>query len=467
MRKALFFGLIAFGFFVWALAGSGCANIIPPSGGPRDSLPPQLERATPADSTVNFHANSITFTFDEFIAELIEPFKNILYTPTFEVPPIATVKGRTVTVPLKNLEPNTTYVIDFGSAISDVNEGNVLHHFTYTFSTGPVLDSLTINGRVVLAETGGIDSTLIAVLHTSLKDSAVMNERPKYVVRLDRDGAFHFHNLPSDSFAIYVMSDPSSSHRYQLKTQLFGFANTPVISGKTDSLVLYAYREVPLNPTGPGNQSILGAAVSRGNDRRLRFTPPATPTQDLLSDYILSFTVPLPQIDSSKIHLSTDSLFQPARFSTSLDSTRKELHFKTQWKENTRYNLVLEKDFATDTSGRQLLKTDTLFFTTKKNADYGKLSIHIRNIDSTGNPVLQFVQNNQVVFSTPISSGTYQNNFFLPGDYELRILYDRNGNGKWDPGKFFEGKRQPEIVKPLNQRLTVKTDWDNELDFTM
>jgi hypothetical protein len=32
----------------------GCANIIPPTGGPRDTLPPVLMEALPKDSTVNF-----------------------------------------------------------------------------------------------------------------------------------------------------------------------------------------------------------------------------------------------------------------------------------------------------------------------------------------------------------------------------------------------------------------------------
>ena len=49
------------------ISGPGCANVIPPQGGPRDSLPPQLQKATPGDSTRNFTGNKIVFTFDEFV----------------------------------------------------------------------------------------------------------------------------------------------------------------------------------------------------------------------------------------------------------------------------------------------------------------------------------------------------------------------------------------------------------------
>jgi hypothetical protein len=68
------------------------------------------------------------------------------------------------------------------------------------------------------------------------------------------------------------------------------------------------------------------------------------------------------------------------------------------------------------------------------------------------------------VFSVPIKSGRYVQSLFSPGDYDLRILYDRNNNGKWDPGQFFEGRKQPEIAFPINQKITVKPDWDNEFE---
>ena len=36
------------------LVQTGCANIVPPMGGPRDSLPPQLVKINPRDSATNF-----------------------------------------------------------------------------------------------------------------------------------------------------------------------------------------------------------------------------------------------------------------------------------------------------------------------------------------------------------------------------------------------------------------------------
>jgi hypothetical protein len=454
MRKGFVFCLFIFSIIVfWFSFSTGCANIIPPAGGPRDSIPPRLVKADPPDSSVNFRSKKIVLTFDELV-DLKDVANNLIFTPTFENNPIITVKGRTITIPFKDsLERNTTYVLNFGNAIVDIDESNVLKDFTYTFSTGPALDSLEINGKVILAETGEIDTTLVAILHKKLNDSAVVNQRPMYAVRLDSRGEFHFKNLPRDTFALYVLGDAGMARRYQSKTQLFAFADSVVVAGQADSLLLYAYRETP--PVS--NTQAVTTRIPVG-DRRLRFTQTSGSSQDLKSDYILGFPVPLRTFDSSKIHLTTDSSFSPAVYSVSLDSTRKELRIKSQWKEDTKYNLALEKDFASDTSGRQLFKSDTLFFMTKKAADYGKVTLRFRNLDTSKHPVLQFVQNGVVVLSAPLASAVFSKDAFNPGDYDLHILFDRNKNGKWDPGKFFEGRKQPEIVISVPQKITVKAD---------
>ena len=462
MRK----GLITSGFVTlllvafWMSAPIGCANMIPPEGGPRDTIAPVFVTAIPRDSTVNFKSDRIVLDFDEELDDPRDPRNNIIFTPSFEIDPIVTTKGKAVTVNFKDakLEPNTTYVINFGNAIVDLTEGNAAKNFVYTFSTGPYLDSLEISGKVVLAENGGIDTTMNVVLYKDFRDSAIIDKNPLYVTRLDRSGSFHFHNLPNDTFAIYAFGQ---GRRYQ-HSQLFAFNDTTIVAGKNDSLVLYAFRDANALPVF--SRSNTSPIKIPGNDRRLRFTPSTTSQQELLNDFTLTFPVPLKSFDSTKMHLATDSVFNPENFTASLDTSRKEVLIKTTWKEGTAYHLILEKDFATDTAGRQLLKTDTLSFITKKKADYGSLALKIRNISSFKNPVLQFVQNGQAVFSVPIKSGVYNEALFIPGDYSLRVFDDVNDNGKWDPGNFFGQKRQPEIVHPISQSITVKANWDNEFE---
>ena len=472
MKKGTFLSLlvIVLAAYYWTTVATGCANIIPPGGGPRDSIPPRLVRANPKDSTVNFNAKRINLEFDEYV-DLKDVAGNVLFTPTFEVPPRIGVRARTVFIEFSEenpLDSNTTYVINFGSSLVDVNESNPLKNFEFAFSTGPALDSLELTGRVILAETGEVDSTLTMILHRDLRDSAVVKSRPPYVVKLDNNGYFHFRYLPKDTFAVYALDGSETMRRYLDKSKLFAFYDRPVISGETDSLILYAYRDSTPVAESPTTASGNPVAGPRGNvisgDRRLRLnTPPGA--QDLKEDYVMSFPVPVRTLDTTQIRLTRDTTFTPVPFSARLDSTGKLLTIRSPWVENSKYNLELGQAFATDTSGRQLLKTDTLFFDTKKLSDYGNLNLRIRGADTSRNPVLLIVQNGTVVLSAPIRSGAFSQKLMEPGEYDLRILYDTNGNGKWDPGRFFTGQKlQPELVVPITQSISIKANYENEAE---
>lgn len=447
----------------------GCANIIPPTGGDRDSLPPLLLKVTPPDSTKGFNTKKITFTFDEYIEQPQDIFKNLMVSPNYSTIPGVETKLRTLTVTIKDtLEPNTTYYLNFGDAIKDFNEGNVLHNFSYIFTTGDTFDTLQLSGKVVLAETGGIDSTLVVMLYKNGADSAVQNDRARYITKLDGKGNFRFLYLPQGTYHIYVMED---TKRYSERS-FFAFSDS-AIQVKPDAapVTLYAFKEEKertppagslINFTG-GNR-----AGAKTDERRLRFsTNLSANVQDLLGNFNINFEQPLRNFDSTKLQLSTDSAFNSSPASWQIDSLNKKLTLKIDWKENTLYNLILDRDFAEDSSGRKLLKTDTISFTTRKLTDYGSLRVSFTNIDLSKNPVLQFSQGGQVIKTFPLTSTELNQPLFNPGEYELSILYDTNKNGRWDPGKFFEARKQPELVKPLNKKITVRSNWDNEFEITL
>ncbi|WP_132051229.1 Ig-like domain-containing protein [Pseudocnuella soli] len=459
--KQLIFLLTIVGALAVLQVTTGCANIIPPQGGPRDSLPPVLVEATPADSTVNFRGNRITLNFNEFV-KLEEVQGNLLFMPIFENTPIVESRLRTISIRLRDsLEANTTYIFNFGNALRDENEGNILRNFTYRFSTGPVLDSLQLSGNVVMAESGKIDTTMIVVLHRSMDDSAVYQQRPRYVSRVDNAGNFRFTNLPRDSFAIYAIGDAGILRRYTNPAQAFAFADGPVVSG-ADSIRLYAYNEVAEN--APRTTTTTPSASNTAADRRLRLSNSlVNGQQDLLTPLTITFERALRQWDFSKIVLVADSAYNTVpNYRWILDSSRKMLQLQHTWTPGRDYHLIAQQDFAEDSLGRKLLKADTISFRTKRTEDYGSINLALNGADTTLNPVLQFVQADKVVFSVPIKSGRFVQQLFLPGEYDLRLLYDRNGNGKWDPGQFFGVRRQPELVQPLGRKINVKGDWENE-----
>jgi hypothetical protein len=124
---------------------------------------------------------------------------------------------------------------------------------------------------------------------------------------------------------------------------------------------------------------------------------------------------------------------------------------------------LIEKDFAEDSLGNKILRNDTLRFETKKLSDYGNITFRILNIDTAQRPVLLLYKSDVLKHSFALNSGRLVIPSILPGEYEVRILFDKNGNGKWDTGNFPE-RRQPELVKSRKDKLTIRANWDNEVD---
>ena len=80
--------------------------------------------------------------------------------------------------------------------------------------------------------------------------------------------------------------------------------------------------------------------------------------------------------------------------------------------------------------------------------------------------MIQFVENNAIVFKAPLTTGEFNNKLFKPGQYNIRILYDINKNGIWDTGNYWE-KKQPELVLPVEQNINIKANWDNEVEIKL
>ena len=449
-------------YIILGLGAAGCANIIPPTGGPRDTLPPILIQAIPRDSATNTLSNRITLTFNEYVT-LENANENVLISPTQKNIPIIDYKLRNITVKLRDtLEPNTTYSINFGNAIKDVNEGNIFKNFTYVFSTGDRLDENTLSGKIILAETGKADSTMLAVLHRNMADSAVSKERPRYIARLDGKGNFYFQNLPSGRYNLFGISS-SYNKTYDDTTKPFAFyGQTIELDSNLQNLQLYAYAKAKATDL----KKAVAAAATK--DKQLRF---ASNFQGNLFDYldpfIITFNRPITVTDSSKI-LFTDEQSNPLNnFTIRNDSLPNQFVLRYPWKPNTPYQLIFLKDAFKDSTGLTLSKNDTLKFTTKREEDYGSLKIRFNNIDLSKNPVLQLVQNELIVLSEPITQRDWYKKLLKPGSYQVRILYDANKNGKWDTGEFFKTKRQPEIVTDLNITIDIRSNWDNEKEITL
>ncbi len=469
MKKGVLYFLAVLLTFKILFLSAGCANIIPPTGGPRDTLPPVLIQATPKDSSLNFKEKRISLYFNEYI-DVQNYQENLIVSPTLKSVPIVEGKLHNLTIRIKDtLDANTTYSLNFGNAIRDINEGNELKNYTYVFSTGSTLDNKQFSGHVVLAESGKIDSTLFVLLHRRGDDSAVAKERPRYYAKLTGKGDFIFKNLPSGTFYLYALKDEGGNKRYSSASQLFAFAEKPVVIGENNRPdTLYAYVEAVEPPVKTATRPVAPVKDKGTADRRLIVQTSLDGTQqDLLSFFSLLFASPLKNFDTTKIVFS-DYRYQPLKYvSFSSDSLFKKFTLRYTWQPDSTYHLILDKSFAEDSSGRKLLKIDTITFKAKKLSDYSRLRLRFPKLDLGKNPVLQFVQSEKVIDSAALTTREFNRQMYKPGDYELRILYDQNKNLKWDPGNFFGKHQQPEKVFLLPKALKIKAgiDVDDRYEF--
>ncbi len=465
IKNTLFFLTIACFIYTVSILNSGCAQVGMPTGGIRDSLPPVLLNANPKNGSLNVKENRIVLTFNEYV-QLQDVQQSLIVSPVPKINPNIDFKLKTVTIRMKDtLQPNTTYRIELGNSIRDLNESNPIKDYSFVFSTGPYIDSLTLSGNVELAETGQkADSTMYVFLYSDLSDSAVFKKKPAYITRITKDGNFNFKNLPAGDYHIFALKDDSGQKMYANKTQIFAFADSTVVISKNEkSVQLFAYQEEKekLKPPTPPKASAelkLTSSLSGG-------------IQDLLTPLVLEFNKPLKNFDAKQIVLS-DTLFNQIAMEAKIsDTLNKKVTVKVPWKEDTQYRLLIEKGFATDTAGVALPKNDTLKFKTKKESEYGSIKINLKNLEKFKYPVLQFVKNKVVEYSYPLTGSQFYQKLFNPGDYEIRILEDSNQNGVWDPGFYDPAnkhlQKQPEKVISIPQVLNVKAGWDNERDIIL
>ncbi len=455
-------------FFIWHIE-TGCANMIPPSGGPRDSIPPKLFAALPKDSAINVTTNKITLVFDEFI-DGKDIQKNLIISPYPKNSPLIDYKLRNVTIKLKDsLEANTTYSLNFGDGLKDVNEDNIAKNFKYVFSTGNTIDQNVFSGNVILAETGKIDSTLIIVLHKNLDDTAIYKNRPRYYTRVDGKGKFVFTNLPEGKFNAFVLPNDFTK-KYDDSTKLFAFADSLIIINKSTKPVnFYAYEEFKRkNVTKSSSPNNDKNNKPKKEDIRLRYTTSLdNATQDILSpDLDITFNRKIKSFDSSKIILTDQSFKELKNYTVKLDTGKTKISVRNEWKEGMVLRLIIMKEAVTDTSNKTISKSDTLIIHTKSESDYGSLAIRFTNLDLSKNPVLLVMLNDKIAEAIPITQRDLFRKLYRPGEYELSVLFDTNNNKVWDTGNY-KKRRQPEVVKQLNKKLSVRANWDNEIEVAL
>lgn len=214
-------------FFFLVLAS--CARQGAPTGGPKDVAPPVVDTlsSTPNFST-RFEQRRIELKFNEWVT-LSDAATQVVVSPPLAKRPEVLLKGKSVVVNFDKAEvlrPNTTYTINFGTAVKDFHEGNAAKDLRFVFSTGDFIDSLFFRGLVVDAFSGDPVENVSVMLYENLADSAVSKERPYYFSRTDKAGQYEFRNLRAGEFRVVAIEDGDQNLKWGGENERIGFRDT-------------------------------------------------------------------------------------------------------------------------------------------------------------------------------------------------------------------------------------------------
>lgn len=205
-----------------------CANTqTPPSGGPKDTIPPVIEEIYPiiGQTNVPTHKTLLKIKFNEYV-QVKDP-KSLFLSPPLEKSPKYKMKGKSVIVYFENdLDSNKTYTLDLTNAIGDNNEGNMFPGFTLVFSTGDQIDSMMVTGIVQDCNSLKPLKGATVMLYKDHADSALFLKRPDAAVKTDEWGFFSIRNIQDTIYRMYAIIDENNNNIYEPESEKVAFIDT-------------------------------------------------------------------------------------------------------------------------------------------------------------------------------------------------------------------------------------------------
>jgi len=224
-----------------------CASIQTPQGGPKDTTPPKVLSMTPKNQTRNFNAKKIVIEFDEYF-NLKDEFKEFSISPDQEKAPELKKRGKRLEINLQDsLEKNTTYTLNFGKSVADVNEGNVVKNLSYVFSTGPEIDSLSVSGKVINSLSDEPEKDVTVFILPIERDTLFGKKRPSIYTTTDSAGTYKLNNLRKGTYKVYALKENSGGGDkiYQQISDEVGFVKEPIVIDKNlENIDLQIFKEL-------------------------------------------------------------------------------------------------------------------------------------------------------------------------------------------------------------------------------
>lgn len=201
-----------------------CAGQVSPSGGPPDTTPPRIIRTNPPSRTTQFNSNSVTLEFSEYVD------RRSVADAIFISPSPGKLRydwnGSEVTITFgDSLRPNTTYILTLGTDVTDLGlrgSNRMAEAFALPFSTGDIIDTGSIHGRVFDADPHGIMVFGYRLDHIQRDTLDPRHTRPDFLTQTGKDGAFHLVFLPPGVYRVVALRDEFKNLFYDPQTDAYG-----------------------------------------------------------------------------------------------------------------------------------------------------------------------------------------------------------------------------------------------------
>lgn len=207
-----------------------CANTTtPPSGGPKDTIPPVLTEIFPAPGSINVPVSKtkLVLEFNEYVT--VKDGKSLFLSPPLEKSPKYKLKGKGVVITFESdLDSNKTYTLDVTNAIADNNEGNMFPGYTLVFSTGSRIDSMVVTGIVQDCNNLQPLKGATVMLYKDQADSAIFLKRPDAAVKTDDWGFFCLRNIQDTVYRLYAIIDENNNNKYDPDAEKVAFIDTVI-----------------------------------------------------------------------------------------------------------------------------------------------------------------------------------------------------------------------------------------------
>ena len=196
---------------VWACANRGQG----PTGGPKDTTPPKVMKSNPLNGSLNCRKKQIEIVFDEMVS-IEKSNENVIISPPQQKPPDVKAIGKNVVVNFnEELTDSTTYTINFGNGIVDLNEKNPLKNYLFSFSTGNQIDTLQISGTVINAEDNTPLSGIYVGIYPEQSDSVFFKKPFLRIGRTDEKGHFAISNMKKGKYKVFALDDANHDYFFQ------------------------------------------------------------------------------------------------------------------------------------------------------------------------------------------------------------------------------------------------------------